>query len=313
MADLRDLWRDGLRETVLASVFFLPQTRRTRLNRWLRGREEARKVDLADVCFMSIGKSGRTWLRLMVSRFYQLRYGVPEGTLLEFDNLHRRDARLPRVFWSHSNYIRDYTGHWDDKRDFYGKRVLLLARDPRDIAVSQYHQWQHRMRPVKKLINDYPPHGADVSLWDFVLSPSVGLPAILAWMQLWERELPKCAASEVVRYEDMRADPEDALARTLAFLGTPGDAEAIREAVAYAAYDNMKKIEQDHVFRGSGNRLLPGDRANPDSYKVRRAKVGGYRDDFTPEQVAELDALVVATTPPLFGYNAERARRAAQV
>ena len=63
----------------------------------------------------------------------------------------------------------------------------------------------------------------------------------------------------------------------------------------------------------SGNRLLPGDRANPDSYKVRRAKVGGYRDDFTPEQVAELDALVVATTPPLFGYNAERARRAAQV
>ena len=49
--------------------------------------------------------------------------------------------------------------------------------------------------------------------------------------------------------------------------------------------------------------MAPGNRANPDSYKVRRAKVGGYRDYFTAEQVAELEALMRARLSPRFGYG----------
>ena len=84
------------------------------------------------------------------------------------------------------------------------------------------------------------------------------------------------------------------LGRVLAFLGTPGEPEQIAEAVAYASYDNMKRLEQDKVFWLSGTRLAAGDPANPQSYKVRRAKVGGWRDDFTAEQVAAIDALLAA-------------------
>ena len=46
----------------------------------------------------------------------------------------------------------------------------------------------------------------------------------------------------------------------------------------------MKQLEQKRVFWLSGFRLRPGDRANPQSYKVRRAKVGGWRDYFDDEQ-----------------------------
>ena len=46
-----------------------------------------------------------------------------------------------------------------------------------------------------------------------------------------------------------------------------------------------------------------GDKDNPDSYKVRRAKVGGYRDYFTDEQCEQLDAMV-AELNPVFGYGA---------
>ena len=35
--------------------------------------------------------------------------------------------------------------------------------------------------------------------------------------------------------------------------------------------------------------------------KVRRAKVGGHRDDFDPDQLAQIDALVTAR--PCFGYG----------
>ena len=302
-------WRDAGRWLLTSGASFLPRPRRKALDRWLRGREEDRKLQLADYVLMSWGKSGRTWLRIMLSRFYQSAYGMPAGRMLEFDNFKRANAAIPSVFFTHGNYLRNYTGNWTDKREFYGKRILMLVRDPRDIAVSQYFQWKYRMRPVKKMLNDYPAHGAEVSIFDFVMDPRVGLPEIIAFLELWERELPRCAGSLVVRYEDMRADPEGALRRVLAFLGTPGSDAQIKDAVAYAAYDNMKRLEQKRVFWLSGLRLRPGDRANPQSYKVRRAKVGGWRDYFDAEEAAAIERLLAARPGPPFGYGAEAEMR----
>lgn len=298
------LLRDAAREALVAGLFFLPQQRRKAIDRWLRGREEARKLAQADYVLMSWGKSGRTWLRVMLSRFYQIACAVPEGRMLEFDNLKAYDPAIPSMFYTHGNYLRDYTGNWTDKREFYGKRIVMLVRDPRDIAVSQYYQWKYRMRPVKKILNDYPPHGSDVSLFEFVMNPRCGLPVILDFMEIWQRELPKVAGSVVVRYEDMRADPATALGRVLAFMGTPGMPGQIQAAVDYAAYDNMKRLEQKKVYWLSGWRLVPGDRANPQSFKVRRAKVGGWRDDFDADQIRAIDGLLAARPEPPFGYGA---------
>ena len=65
----------------------------------------------------------------------------------------------------------------------------------------------------------------------------------------------------------------------------------------------MKKMESKKQFRFAGGRMMPRDKDNPDSYKVRRAKVGGYRDYFTDEEVAAIDARVAAELDPLFRYS----------
>ena len=44
---------------------------------------------------------------------------------------------------------------------------------------------------------------------------------------------------------------------------------------------------------------------DPNTFKVRKAKVGGYRDYFDDEQVAELNALVDANLLPVFGYTSD--------
>jgi hypothetical protein len=46
---------------------------------------------------------------------------------------------------------------------------------------------------------------------------------------------------------------------------------------------------------------------DPSTFKVRRGKVGGYRDDFEPAQVAELEALVRDNILPELGYCQEGA------
>ncbi len=299
-----DKARAAARILIMFLCFWLPAQRRKRLERWLRGREEFKRLERADWVLMSWGKSGRTWLRVMLSRAYQLKGGLASDELLDFDNFRDSDASLPAVFFTHNNYLRNYTGNWESKAHFLGKRIVLLVRDPRDVAVSQFFQWKFRMRPNKKFINDYPAHGADIDAWDFVQDEEAGVPRIVDYFNGWARAIPELREVLVIRYEDMRADPATVLRKIFDFTGTDISDEQISEAVDFAAYENMKKMEQERHFKGSGARVKPGDKHNPQSFKVRKAKVGGYRDYFTDEQCAQLDAMV-AQLDPQFGYGAQ--------
>lgn len=293
------------REIAVVLTFFLPEARRIRFERWLRGREETRRLERADVAVVSFGKSGRTWLRVMISRYYQLVYGIPERVLLGFDNYHRRNAKIPKIFFTHDNYIKDYTGEFDSKASFYSKKVVLLVRNPKDIAVSQYFQWQHRMRPAKKKLNQYPPHGAEVSAYDFVMDPNCGLPDIIRYLNLWAREADRVEKLLIVRYEDMRSDPNKALRRIMEFIDEDvADSSAVDGAVEYSSVDSMRKLEERNVFWFAGGRMKPGKKGDPNTYKVRRAKVDGYRDYFNDEERAEIDRLVSHDLSPTYGYEA---------
>ncbi len=296
-----DKARAAARILIMLLCFWLPAQRRKRLERWLRGREEFKKLERCDWVLMSWGKSGRTWLRVMLSRAYQLKGGLASDELLDFDNFRDSDASLPAVFFTHNNYLRNYTGNWESKAHFLGKRIVLLVRDPRDVAVSQFFQWKFRMRPNKKFINDYPPHGADIDVWDFVQDVEAGVPRIVDYFNGWAHAIPELKDVLVIRYEDMRTDPGAVLRKIFDFTGTDISDAQIAEAVEFAAYENMKKMEQERHFKGSGARVKPGDKDNPQSFKVRKAKVGGYRDYFTDEQCAELDAMV-ARLDSQFGY-----------
>ena len=302
---MRDIWAAITRHLVVGVLFFLPKSRRIAIERWLRGKEEHRKLRDADWVLMSWGKSGRTWFRVMLSRFYQVKHGLPQRHLLEFDNLHRRNPAIPRVLFSHNNYMRDYLKDWSTLDHFKGKKVVLLVRDPRDVSVSQFFQWKYRMRPHKKLLNEYPAHGSDVSIYDFVMNPKVGIPRIIDWANGWAGFYKAGNDILLIRYEDMRKDPQDVMDRVLNFVATPGTQQEIRQAVEFASYDNMKKLETKTVFWASGARVKPGDRNNPDSFKVRRAKVGGYRDYFDDAQVAEIDRMVEQGLDGVLGYGAQ--------
>jgi hypothetical protein len=291
------------RHLIMRLLFFLPEEKQVRIERRLRGREDFDKLARADCVVVSFGKSGRTWFRVMLSRFYQVRYGLARRHLLSFDNLHNKIPAIPKIFFTHDNYLKDYATQVDPKALYREKRVVLMIRDPADVAVSQYYQWKFRMPSRKKRLNDYPSHGEDVSLYDFVMRPQSGLLKVIEFMNGWGRELDRIKNLLVVRYEDLRADPEKMLTRILDFIGTPGSTEHVREAVSFASIENMRQLERKRVFWLSGRRMLAKDRGNLDTYKVRRAKVGGYRDDFTPEQLESIEALVENRLLPGFGYG----------
>jgi hypothetical protein len=289
---------------VRAISVFLPQEKADSLERWRRGREEYWKYRRCQYIFASYGKSGRTWVRVMISRYYQLAYQLPDNVIMGFDNFHRLNGAIPKIFFTHDNYLRGYTGNVDSKKDFYDKKTVLLVRKPQDVAVSQFFQWKYRMRPAKKTMNKYPPHGADITVYDFVKDPNQGLDHIIDFMNAWARELPNIKELLVVRYEDLRARPEAEMARIVEFLGMEPQEELLRDTVEFASVENLRQKEKENYFWRSGSRVQARDVNDPNTFKVRKAKVGGYRDYFDDDQVAELDAMVDSRLMPVFGYTA---------
>ena len=158
------------------------------------------------------------------------------------------------------------------------------------------------MKTRKKMINDYPDHNSDIALFDFVVKHEAGLHRVIEFLNGWDEEKDRMRDLLVVRYEDLRAEPHVYMKRILDFMGVAASEQDINDAIQFAAYDNMKRLEQSQGVHASGQRMRPGDQGNPDSYKVRRAKVGGYRDYFDANHVQQIDALVDRALVPAFGY-----------
>ncbi|MDJ0879532.1 MAG: sulfotransferase domain-containing protein [Halieaceae bacterium] len=272
--------------------------------RKLRGVEQYDKLRRADIVVVSFGKSGRTWLRVMVSHLFRVMYGLPDNAILGFDNFHNLNRAVPRVFFTHDNYIKDFTGDFETKQPFYDKRVVLLARDPRDVAVSQFFQWKFRIKPSKVAINNYPPRGSEISLFDFVTGDNGGsINAVCDYLNLWAAEAGKVENFFLLRYEDLRAEPHRKLRELLDFMQVDASDAHVDAAVEYSSYENMKKMESKQQFRLAGGRMMPRDKDNPNSYKVRRAKVGGYRDYFNDDEVEAIDRQLAQSLDPMFDYS----------
>lgn len=293
------------REILVSLLFFLNREQKLAVDRWLRGRKEFREIKKADFVIISPPKSGRTWLRTMLSRFFQHRYDLPENELLGYDNYHRMNPAIPRIRFSHDRYVNLYTGNRDSKRDFYDKKVVLMVRDPRDVVASNYFQWINCVNPYKKKLLNIPDRPEQTPIFEYAMTQQFGIPRTVNFLRAWAPEIDKTRAHLLIRYEDMRRETAPVLKELLAFMGFEASDEEIRQIVEETSFENMKKLEKEQAFSSDGSgsrRLMVKDPDNPESFKVRRGKVGGYTDYFSEQELEEIDRLI-AQIPALYGYS----------
>jgi len=302
---------DGVKKwSVLLPTAVLPTPWRVAARRHYLARLELAKAERTGLLIIGHPKSGNTWLKVMLSRLYQVRHGLPASLIVTSDELARRHPAIPRITATNGHYsyegaVGEALAPGAPDSPLRHKPILLLARHPCDIAVSWYFQFTRRQSAHKQeLINHFIDHPIDrrtITLWDFVRHSDIGLPLLIDYLNRWQDNLEALERALMVRYEDLRAAPARTLWQITALMGETFRDEEIEEAVSFGSFDNLRALESRGFFRQGGLRLRnPSD---PESFKVRRAKVGGYRDYFSAEQTGELEQLVAERLSPAFGYS----------
>lgn len=302
---------DGVKKwSILVPTAPLPTPWRVASRRKYLARLELAKAEESDLLIIGHPKSGNTWLRTMISRLYQVRHGLPASLIITSDELARRHPGVPRVTATNGYY--SYEGAVGEKLAVGApdcalrhKAIVMLARNPIDIAVSWYFQFTKRQSAHKQeLINHFIDHPIDrrtIAMWDFVRHSDIGLPFLIDFLNGWERNIRELENAQLVRYEDLRGQPAETLQRIISMIDQTFSIEEIEEAVRFGSFDNLRQLETQGFFRQGG--LKRRDPNDPNAFKVRRGKVGGYRDYFTPEQVSELEALARERLSPSLGYR----------
>ena len=99
---------------------------------------------------------------------------------------------------------------------------------------------------------------------EFVAEREAGLAKVIDFMNRWAR---RDAAAPAPPGGALRGPARPPGGRRwpsiLAFMGTPGEPDEIAEAVAFASFENMQRMEQRRTFWLSGGRMVARDRSNP--------------------------------------------------
>lgn len=304
---------DGVKKwSILLPTYPLPAKQRVALRRRYLARLERAKAERAQLLIIGHPKSGNTWLKVMISRLFQVRYNLPASRLINTDELALRHPEIPRLaasngYYSYEGVIGDALAPGAPDSALRHKPVLFIARNPCDIAVSWFFQFTKRQsRHKQELINHFIDHPIDrktIDMWSFVRHSDIGLPFLVDYLNTWERNIAALERGMVLRYEDLRARPAENLRRVVDLMACQFSDDEIEEAVRFGSFENLRKLETTGFFRQGG--LTLRDPNDPNTFKVRRGKVGGYRDYFTPEQVAELEDIVRTRLSPTLGYLRE--------
>ncbi|MDP6429766.1 MAG: sulfotransferase domain-containing protein [Rhodospirillales bacterium] len=239
-----------------------------------------------DVFLISYPKCGRTWLRYMLGLYL---LGGRDGNPMDVYDISLAEPDFATIYVNHDDYP-----HWKplaeletDKSKFADKKILFLVRDPRDVLVSNY--FQYTKRGDKEKANDT---GFDGSIGDFIDHEIGGLGNIIQFYNIWARNRNVPRKFQCLTYEDLHQNTKDTLIEMIEYLGWPAtDARKIDDITARASFANMQSQEKEDGG-GEGFRMRASDIDDPESFKMRRGKIGGYGDYLSEMDVARMDEMI---------------------
>ncbi|EGD77923.1 hypothetical protein PTSG_12900 [Salpingoeca rosetta] len=243
-------------------------------------------------------KSGRTWLRCLVANAYACARKNASLSLSETeawsDKVLSFSHGKPHPFGSTPQQLLNGFGTNNGAKREAG---FMLVRDPRDVVVSSfydrmYRDWEHSL----------PKH---TSLSEYLRIERGSLQTLLMHQNLWSSVTDK-PDWLVLRYEDLKRCPEKALDELLnKQLCLDVSPACIARAADWCDFSKLQQRADSASHYGGGKIWRPKGH-DPNSRKVRKGKVGGYREELSAEDMEYLESSIQEHLlgGRVFGYNA---------
>ena len=228
-----------------------------------------------DTFIVSYPRSGNSWTRFLVANllhpeqpvtFANIEDMVPDAEALSSRRL--RALPSPRVIKSHSYF------------DHRFPRVIYIVRDPRDVALS-YYDFSRKYRhfddsyPLERYIGDF-----------------VGGRLTSADWGTWAENVASWAFARgarpgflLLRYEDMKARPEQELTRVAEFFGIEASPERLQTILERSSAKRMRDLEKTQ-----GKDWVSTKNKRDDIPFVRTAVAGEWKSKLPPELVAVIES-----------------------
>lgn len=230
-----------------------------------------------DLYIISYPKCGRTWLRIMLQKYATLSGHQPRFF---------HDSALVEIS---DNWIVKFehdVGNWVpappkmenvifNKEKYQGKNVLFLIRDPRDVLVSSWYHLKYRENIYTK------------ELSDFIYEDLIGIDKVIKFYNEFynNRDIPE--SFKVMSYEDFHSDTLGQLKELIAFAGFSLNEENAKKAVDASKFSNMSKMESNGILKEPW--MKPGSKNKSNSKKIRKGKVGGFRQELEQKHLEYLN------------------------
>ncbi len=225
-----------------------------------------------DVFLVSFPKSGNTWTRFLIANLLHpeepANFGNIDRLIPESEGLTRNElARMPRprIMKSHQYFDPRF------------RKVIYIVRDPRDVAISQFHFYRKRRR----ITDDY-------SIEQFVTRFVAGETSDYgSWgdnAASWLVARQNSTDFLLLRYEDMLAQTVGELTRVASFLGVNTTPDLVAQAVERSSVEQMRKLEDASATASVTKNT------RQDIPFVRAAGSGGWKTSLPEKSVAELES-----------------------
>lgn len=247
-----------------------------------------RDIKRSEVLLLSYPKSGRTWLRVMLVRYYMYIYdlNVPWKQVTELQYLNLLNREIPKwgVYHFGDPQFVESDRVMIDAKAIKGKKVVFLVRDPFDVTKSFYRQYWFRNGKDNHL-------GTSLSndRKEFMTGSRGGINSVVNYHKAINEYVSSHDNAIVVSYEGLLELGKVEFARILSFLGLTILPNIINKVYEDCSRENLKRLEEegrldDYHFGGEG----------------RSAKVfNGADAEFWTELRQELSHLI--TEDPYYG------------
>ena len=210
---------------------------------------------------LSYPKSGRTWVFSMLGKYVSLEQGLGDIDIVRYAT-----ENLP-LTKSHAGFSIQGNLKQDRKRadSFDPEKIILLTRNPYDTVLSFYHDAKGR-------------YNYSGDLESFIRHPKYGANNLKRYTEYVDSRDPR----HIFSYEDIQKNTFEEMKRILEILEQPVVDSTLNDAIEFCAADNLR--EQEQLYRKDKSKGV-NMKSEGDMVKVRKAKVGSYKEEMTQEQI----------------------------